>query len=106
MSRRHTAVKPVAIDTLHPLGRQTRRHTPRQVAKLASSILEDGFVLPILIDDRSRVVAGWGLVQAALKLEMPEVPAIVVTGMPEHKLRSLRLRLNRLAEEAPGISRS
>jgi DNA modification methylase len=46
------------------------------------------------------VVHGWGLVLAARKLELPEVPAIRVTELSEARLRVLRLALNRLGEES------
>jgi hypothetical protein len=56
----------VCTEKLKPLGRETRRHPRRQLDKLAASIDEFGFVLPVIIDVDSRVVAGWGLVVAAL----------------------------------------
>jgi hypothetical protein len=41
-----------------PLGRESRKHPPQQVRKLAASLERFGFVLPILIDPEQRVVAG------------------------------------------------
>ena len=52
----------VDIESLKPLGAETRKHPPAQVRKLESSIQQFGFVAPILIDADGRVVAGWGLV--------------------------------------------
>src|SRR4030081_3645353 len=67
--------KLVRIETLKPLGRETRKHPPAQIRKLQASIEQFGFVLPIVIDATSRVIAGWGLALAAKKLGLPEVPA-------------------------------
>jgi 16S rRNA G966 N2-methylase RsmD len=92
--------KLVRIDELKPLGRATRKHPPAQVRKLERSIAEFGFVLPIVIDDAKRVVAGWGLVLASRKLGLNEIPAITITDLTEAKLRTLRLALNRLGEDS------
>jgi ParB-like chromosome segregation protein Spo0J len=55
----------IPVAGCNPLGRGTRKHPPAQVRKLAASLDRFGFVLPILIDPRGRVVVGWGLVLAA-----------------------------------------
>jgi DNA modification methylase len=83
-----------------PLGRETRKHPPQQVRKLAASLERFGFVLPILTDVDDRVVAGWGLVLAARRLGFGEVPAVCLTDLAEAELRVLRLALNRLTEDS------
>src|SRR5271166_2967083 len=83
-----------------PLGRETRKHPPHQVRKLAGSLQRFGFVLPILIDMESRVVGGWALVLAARQLGLTEVPAVSLTDLSEAELRVLRLALNRLSEDS------
>ena len=90
----------VSLDALKPLGRLTRKHTPKQIQKLAESLEEIGFVLPLVIDAESRVVAGWGLVLAARKMGLTEAPAVIISDLDEAKLRLLRLALNRLGEES------
>jgi DNA modification methylase len=90
----------VPIANCKPLGRQTRKHPPGQVRKLAASLDQFGFVFPILIDREKRVVAGWGLVLAARQLGLSEVPATIVTNLSETELRALRLALNRIAEDS------
>jgi DNA modification methylase len=90
----------VRTDTLKPLGRETRRHPRRQLEKLAASLDEFGFVLPIIVDSEQRVVAGWGLVLAARQLGLPQVPAVTITDLDDGKLRLLRMALNRLGEDS------
>src|SRR4051812_29986413 len=68
---------------LQPLGRTTRRHPNNQIRKLKSSLTQFGFHLPILIDGQSRVVAGFGLVLAALQLNLRRVPVIKITDLKE-----------------------
>ena len=82
------------VSTLRPLGREARKHPPAQVRKLAESLDRFGFVLPILADRENRVVAGWGLVLAARKLGIPDVPVVTVADLEETDLRLLRLALN------------
>src|SRR3984893_14422907 len=89
----------VRVETLKPLGRETRKHLPAQIRKLQASIEQFGFVLPIVIDAASRVIAGWGLALAAKKLGLPEVPAVTIADL-DAKLRVLRLALNRLSEDS------
>jgi DNA modification methylase len=90
----------VRIETLKPLGRETRKHPPAQIRKLQASVEQFGFVLPIVIDAAGRVIAGWALALAAKRLGLAEVPAVTLTDLDEANLRMLRLALNRLSEDA------
>jgi DNA modification methylase len=90
----------IDVDRLRPLGRDTRKHFPAHIRKLMASIEQFGFVLPIVIDEDHRVVAGWGLVLAAGKLGLRQVPAVMLSGLREAELRALRLGLNRLGEDS------
>ena len=85
---------------LHDLGRKTRKHPHSQIRKLSESLKQWGFVLPIIVDDHRRVVAGWGLVLAARLLNLPEVPVVVLADLSDAHLRSLRLALNRLSDDS------
>jgi hypothetical protein len=57
-------------------------------------------VLPVIVDAVDRVVAGWGLVLAARRLKLSEIPAVTIADLDEARLRSLRLALNRLGEDS------
>src|SRR5258706_12834604 len=92
--------KLVLVESLKPLGRETRKHPPSQIRKLQASIEQFGFVLPVVIDVDGRVIAGWGLVVAAKKLGLTEVPALTIADLDEAKLRILRLALTRLGEDS------
>jgi DNA modification methylase len=93
-------LKLVSIESCKPLGRETRKHPPGQLRKLAASLDRFGFVLPIVIDPQQRVVAGWGLILAARQLGLREVPAVSIMDMSETELRALRLALNRITEDS------
>jgi ParB-like chromosome segregation protein Spo0J len=90
----------VPIAGCKPLGRETRKHPPQQLRKLAASLNRFDFVLPILVDREGRVVAGWGLVLAARQLGLSDVPAVSLTDLSEADLRMLRLALNRITDDA------
>jgi DNA modification methylase len=90
----------IDVDRLRPLGRATRKHPPGHISKLKASIEQFGFVLPIVIEEAERVVAGWGLVLAARKLGLTQVPTVTLSGIREAELRMLRLALNRLGEDS------
>ena len=90
----------VSVDNLRPLGRETRKHPPRQIQKLARSLKEWGFVLPILVDPSDRVAAGWATVLAARTLGLRRVPAVTIADLSEAQLRALRLALNRIGEDS------
>src|ERR1700694_1678732 len=83
----------VRLESLKPLGRETRKHPPSQIRKLQASIEQFGFVLPVVIDVAGRVIAGWCLVVAAKRLGLTEVPAVTIADLDEAELRMLRLAL-------------
>lgn len=87
----------VAVDKLVPYVRNARTHSDAQVAKLAASIKEYGWTNPILLDEAGGIIAGHGRVMAARKLELTEVPAIVLEGLTDVQRRALILADNQLA---------
>jgi hypothetical protein len=58
--------------TMQRPARSSGRHGS---TKLQASIEQFGFVLPVVIDVDSRVIAGWGLAVAAKRLGLTEVPS-------------------------------
>ena len=92
--------KLIPIASCKRLGRDTRKHPSAQIRKLAASLDRFGFVLPVLVDSKGRVIAGWALVLAAMQLGLAEVPAVIITDLCETELRALRLALNRLSEDS------
>ena len=80
---RNLSPKLVSVNGLTALGRETRKHSPRQIRKLQASVEQFGFVLPIIIDGASRVIAGWGLVLAARRSGLQDVPAVTITDLDE-----------------------
>lgn len=85
---------------LKPARRNARTHSAKQIAQLAASINQFGFVNPVLLDAKGRVVAGHGRLAAARQLGMTSVPTIALTHLAPAELRAFALADNRLAELA------
>jgi DNA modification methylase len=88
------------LDRLIPYARNPRTHTEEQVAQIAASIAEFGFVNPVLVGADGVIIAGHARVMAARKLGMGEVPVIVLDHLSEAQRRALVIADNRLAQNA------
>jgi len=88
------------VDRLIPYARNPRTHTEEQVAQIAASIAELGFVNPVLVGADGVIIAGHARVIAARKLGMGEVPVIVLDHLTPAQRRALVIADNRLAENA------
>jgi len=95
---RHIELWP--LNKLVPYARNPRTHSDAQVAQIAASIAEFGFTSPILVDSKAGVIAGHGRLLAARKLDLTEVPAIVLDHLSETQKRAYILADNRLALSA------
>jgi ParB-like chromosome segregation protein Spo0J len=76
------------IEKLIPYARNPRTHSDAQVAQIAASIAEFGFNNPILVDTKAGIIAGHGRLLAARKLQLKEVPVIVLDDLTETQKRS------------------
>lgn len=85
------------IEQLIPYDKNARNNT-QSIDKVAKSIKEFGFKVPIVIDKDNVVVAGHTRLEAAKKLEMKEVPCIVADDLTENQIKAYRLADNRVAE--------
>src|SRR5713226_10457661 len=88
------------IDRLIPFARNPRTHSDAQIAQIAASIREFGFNNPILVDTNAGIIAGHGRVLAARKLQLKEVPVIVLDHLTEAQKRAYILADNQLALNA------
>src|SRR5271154_5123559 len=88
------------IAKLIPYARNPRTHSEAQVAQIAASIAEFGFLNPILVDTSAGIIAGHGRLLAARKLGLTEVPVIVLDHLTEAQKRAYVIADNKLAENA------
>lgn len=91
-------VEYIKTEKLTPYTRNTKKHPEWQIEKIARSIEEFGFNVPVLIDGSREVIAGHGRVLAAKKLGLESVPAIKVDHLTEEQIRAFRIADNKIAE--------
>lgn len=93
-------IEHLPTDTLVPYARNSRTHSPEQVAQIAASIREFGFTNPVLIDANNTLIAGHGRVMAAQSIGLPSVPAIRLAHLSDAQRRAYVIADNKLAENA------
>jgi DNA modification methylase len=88
------------LDKLIPYSKNPRTHSDAQVAQIAASIKAFGFNSPILVDSKAGIIAGRGRLLAARKLQLKEVPVIVLNHLTETQKSAYMIADNQLALNA------
>lgn len=83
------------IDSLTPYDRNPRKHTDRDVDRLAASIREFGFSVPILARSDGTIIDGHLRYKAARKLMLAQAPVILCDGWTDAQVKAFRLVANR-----------
>jgi DNA modification methylase len=94
-------IGPIEYRPLSSLSRyenNPRKHPERQLVKLAASLREFGFAMPVLVDEQDVIIAGEGRIEAARRIGMTEIPVLVAGHWSAAQVRAYRLADNRLAE--------
>jgi len=94
------AYKTIKTADLIPYARNSRTHSDAQVAKLAASIKEFGFLNPVIVDGDNGIIAGHGRILAAQKLGLETIPIIEAGHLSEAQRRAYVIADNRLALDA------
>ncbi|MFR9296235.1 MAG: ParB N-terminal domain-containing protein [Aedoeadaptatus pacaensis] len=76
------------------------RNNDNAVDKVASSIKNFGFKVPIVVDGDNEIIAGHTRLKAAKKLGMDEVPCIVADDLNDGQIKAFRLADNKVSEFA------
>ena len=92
--------KQAKVADLIPYARNSRTHSDEQVAKIASSIREFGFLNPVIVDGQNGIIAGHGRVMAAQKLGLIEIPVLRADHLSDAQKRAYIIADNRLALDA------
>ena len=91
-------VEYVATSSLTPNPDNARKHSKRQVSRLAIAISQVGFKVPLIVDGKNMILAGHGRWLAAQELKLEQVPVIRVGFASDDMKRAFALADNRLAE--------
>ena len=85
---------------LTPYAGNAKKHDSTQIANVAESIRQFGFVQPIVIDRNGVIVIGHCRALAAEKLGMKEVPCVCVDDLTPEQVNALRIVDNK-SNESP-----
>lgn len=88
------------VSKLVPYARNSRTHSQDQIAKIAASIREFGFLNPIIVDGQNGIIAGHGRVLAAQKLEIEYVPVLEAKHLTDAQKKAYIIADNRIALDA------
>lgn len=93
-------IKELAVDELIPYAMNSRTHSDEQVAQVAASINEFGFLIPVVVDSEQTIIAGHCRVLAAERLGLATVPCIEASHLTEDQKKAFVIADNKLALNA------
>lgn len=76
------------------------RHNEQAIDKVASSIKEFGFKVPIVVDKDNVVVTGHTRLLASKKIGLEKVPCVVATDLSKAQIKAFRIADNKVSEYA------
>lgn len=88
------------IDTIIPYARNARTHSKEQIAQIAASIKEFGFLSPIVVSDDNTILCGHGRYYAAQQLGLKKIPCVKEKWLTDAQKRAYTLADNQLALNA------
>jgi hypothetical protein len=88
------------LSSLRCPDRKTRTHSKAQIQLVVDSILHLGFINPVVIDRRRKIIAGVARFEAFQLLRLKRIPVIQVEHLSDAQVRAYRLADNKLAEKA------
>lgn len=86
------------IEDVIPYEKNPRVISNEAVEKVANSIREFGFKVPIIIDKDGIIVAGHTRLLAAKKLKLKEVPCVIADDLTPEQIKAFRLADNKVSE--------
>ncbi len=105
-TKRHTVQKAEAAtvewwpaERVIPYARNPRTATDTAVGKVAASIKEFGFRVPIIVDSEGVIIAGHTRLAAAKRLGLERVPVLVAADLSPAQVKAYRIADNRTGQE-------
>ena len=95
----HLQIIEKSIDELKPYEKNPRKND-QSVDKVANSIKEFGFKVPIVVDKNNIIVCGHTRYKAAKKLGLAVVPCVVAGDLTEEQIKAYRLADNKVGEDS------
>ena len=98
MQERKTEYFLADIKELVPYARNAKTHSDEQIAQVAASIKEFGFLAPIIVSKDNTILCGHGRFYAAQRLGLSKVPCIKEEYLTESQKRAYIIADNKLTE--------
>lgn len=95
-----TQISLLSLQSLKACEGNARKHSKKQISKIAASIKAFGFTQPILIDEQNTILAGHGRFEAAKLIGLSHVPCIVIEHLTHEQKRAYAIADNRLSDES------
>lgn len=92
-------IEELKLEEVHPYDRNPRKNE-NSVDKVAESIRQFGFRVPITVDAEHVIITGHTRFLAAKKLALETVPVIVCDDLTEDQVRAYRLADNKVGESS------
>lgn len=93
------SIQYVKIQDIIPYDKNPRINDD-SVDKVANSIREFGFKVPIMLDSKNVVIAGHTRLKAAKKLKLKELPCVYADDLSDEQVKALRLADNKVGESS------
>lgn len=93
------SIQYVKIQDIIPYDKNPRINDD-SVDKVAASIREFGFKVPIMLDSKNVVIAGHTRLKAAKKLKLKELPCVYADDLSDEQVKALRLADNKVGESS------
>jgi len=90
----------IPLEQIKPYLNNPRKHPEEQIKKIAQSILEFGFKVPIIVDKNFIIIAGHGRYEAAKRLNLKRVPVIIADDLTPEQVKAFRIADNRISLES------
>jgi len=90
-------VENVAVSALLPYAHNSRTHDKAQVDQIVASFKEFGVLSPVLVDEMGMIIAGHGRVLAAKKMEMKNIPCVMLGQLTIAQKKAYIIADNKLA---------
>lgn len=98
MSNEQIKIEYIDLGNINPYKGNPKLHDEKQIQQIVKSIDRFGFNNPILIDEKSEVIAGHGRLLAANMLKLKKVPVVRLIHLSEPEKRAYRIADNKLSE--------
>lgn len=87
------------IDEITPYDNNPRNNK-EAIEYVMNSIQQFGFKVPIIIDTNNIIVSGHTRYEASKRLNLKEVPCVVIEDLNEQQIKAFRIADNKVAERA------